>query len=268
MSMSRFELLGQPYSKTDHRRALQQKLSGRSEAAIELKHQNISAVLRDLGYFWIPGYKPRSNYQRLLAEVVEFWVRDHAEFDRYNQVAAEAPAVAPQHFDFTRFETEPPTKPKATGVGSGEQEAYGSEAKVRIRCDYVAREARNVSLGVAGEELVVKFEQHRLSQLGYDRLAAKVTHISRSEGDGAGFDVLSFDEDGTERFLEVKTTAFSRETPFYASSAELRFSQKNSGQYALYRLFDFRKTPRCFTLPGAIRDHCALDPISYRCSFR
>ena len=93
-------------------------------------------------------------------------------------------------------------------------------------------------------------------------------NIAASEGDGAGFDVLSFDADGTERFVEVKTTAFARETPFYASSAEIRFSQKNAPQYSLYRLFDFRKSPRCFSLPGAIDDHVGLDAISYRCSFR
>ena len=45
MVMLRFELLGQPYKKAAHRRALLQILAGRSEAAIELKHQNISAVL-------------------------------------------------------------------------------------------------------------------------------------------------------------------------------------------------------------------------------
>ena len=90
----------------------------------------------------------------------------------------------------------------------------------------------------------------------------------KNEGDGAGFDILSFDADGSEKFVEVKTTAFAKETPFFASSAEIRFSQQNAARYALYRLFEFRKTPKCFALPGAIRDHCALDPVSYRCSFR
>lgn len=49
-------------SRTRQRRELLQKLNGRSNGAVELEHQNISAVLRDLNCFWIPGYKPRSNY--------------------------------------------------------------------------------------------------------------------------------------------------------------------------------------------------------------
>jgi hypothetical protein len=266
MAMLRYELLGQAYNKAEHRRALLRKLSGRSEAAVELKHQNISAVLQDLGYFWIPGYKPRSNYQQLLADTVEMWVAKNPEIDRFAEVAAETPAATPEHFDFDAFETARPTV-KATEARE-DAGSYGNRSKVRIRCDYAAREARNSSLGRAGEELVVHYEQYRLSRLGLDRLADKVQHISRSEGDGAGFDVLSFEADGREKFVEVKTTAFARETPFFASSAEIRFSKQNAGQYALYRLFEFRKNPKCYALSGAIADHCALDPVSYRCSLR
>jgi hypothetical protein len=217
-----------------------------------------------LGYFWIPGYKPRSNYQRLLAEAVETWVANNPDIDRCAVVAAETPAATPEHFDFGAFETSRPLV-KAKEVRE-EPAPYGAKPKIRIRCDYAAREARNSSLGRAGEELVVQYEQYRLSRLGLDRLAAKVQHISKNEGDGAGFDVLSFEADGREKFVEVKTTAFAKETPFFASSAEIRFSQQNAAQYALYRLFAFRKNPKCFSLPGAIHDHCSLDPVSYRCA--
>lgn len=137
-----------------------------------------------------------------------------------------------------------------------------------MRRDYAAREAQNSSLGLAGEELVFRFERHRLSKAGQDRLAAKVEHVSRTQGDGLGFDILSFDEHGSEQFIEVKTTTFAKETPFFASSSEVRFAQQNSERFALFRLFEFRKSPKCFTLPGAIQDHCALDPMTFRCSFR
>ena len=114
---------------------------------------------------------------------------------------------------------------------------------------------------------MVKFEQYRLSTLGHDRLAAKVEHVSKTQGDGLGFDILSFDADGMERFIEVKTTAFAKETPFYASSSEIRFARENAEHYSLCRLFEFRKTPQCYTLPGVIENHCTLNPITYRCSF-
>lgn len=269
MAMLRFELSGQAYNKTTHRRALLSRLAGRSDGAVEMKHQNISAVLQDMGLFWIPGYKPRSNYQTILATEVEAWVAANPEIDHHALAAAEAPAATPEHFDFDAFEVSSPSLRPDWEAGVREMQApFGEERRVAVRRDYAACEARNSSLGQAGEELVVKFERYRLLKDGCDSLAANVRHISKDQGDGLGFDILSFDAEGREKFIEVKTTAFAKETPFYASASEIRFAQKNAERFSLYRLFEFRKTPKCYTLPGMIQDHCALDPINYRCSFR
>lgn len=269
MAMLRFELAGQNYNKAAHRRALLAKLDGRTEAAIEFKHQNISAVLRDLGYFWIPGYKPAQNYQGQLALEVEQWVRENPDIDRHALAAAEAPAAVPEHFDFSTFEVGSPTLAEGMQAGFQESQArYGELVRVTMRRDYAEREARNASLGFAGEELILRFERHRLTAIGQPQLAAKVEHVSRTQGDGLGFDILSYSEEGQERYIEVKTTTFAKETPFFATSREVRFAQLNSQRFSLFRLFEFRKAPRCFTLPGAIQDHCALDPLNYRCSFR
>jgi hypothetical protein len=54
--------------------------------------------------------------------------------------------------------------------------------------------------------MIFKFEQQRLRQVDRPDLARKVRWISQEEGDGAGYDILSFDQKGRERFLEVKTT--------------------------------------------------------------
>lgn len=63
-NMLKAELAGEPYSKAEHRRALQPLLGGRSESSIEFKHQNISAVLVGMGLPYIEGYKPAKNYQK------------------------------------------------------------------------------------------------------------------------------------------------------------------------------------------------------------
>lgn len=68
LSMLASELAGTPYNKAAHRRALKQKLNGRSDQSIEFKHANISAALLEAGYPYIAGYKPRSNYQQLMVE--------------------------------------------------------------------------------------------------------------------------------------------------------------------------------------------------------
>ena len=57
---------------------------------------------------------------------------------------------------------------------------------------------------MAGEQFVLSFEKARLTQAGRPDLAAKVEHVAAA-GAMVGFDVLSFDTTGRERYIEVKT---------------------------------------------------------------
>ena len=264
MRMLTLELSGQQYNKTAHRRALLLKLHERSDAAVELKHQNISAVLRDLECVWIPGYKPRGNYQQALATYVENWINVHPEFDTILQAAVEQPAVLPSAVDFLQFVVDAPTTINKVEEA---RKTYAVPIRVVMKRDYVAREARNSALGKAGELLALEYEEFRLRAAGKKQLAERIEHVSNTQGDGAGFDILSFEINGKERFVEVKTTAFAKETPFFASRNEVTFAQEMSDQFYLYRLFDFRKSPKLFSMQGKIEHHCTLDPVSYICRF-
>lgn len=261
LKMLSLELAGQAYSKAAHRRALQQKLNGRSDGSVEFKHCNISAVMIDLGFPAIRGYQPRSNYQRLLREVVEAQVNRQTSLDSLALAAVEQPAVSPEQIDFSKVVADAPVRRHMASDAA----PYRDYAP--IKRDYLAREARNTTLGIAGEEFVVRFEHWRLHQLGKTKLADRVEHVSQTKGDGLGYDVLSFDTNGKERFIEVKTTAFAKETPFFVTRNELDFSKDASDHFVLCRLFEFRQTPRFFALNGALDQHCSLDPVTYRASF-
>src|SRR4249919_271239 len=70
-AMLRAELSGQAVNKADHNRRLRERLTTRSKGSIEFKHANISAALLSLGELpYIEGYKPRSNYQSMLEQVI------------------------------------------------------------------------------------------------------------------------------------------------------------------------------------------------------
>lgn len=262
LHMLTMELAGQTYNKSIHRRALQEKLHSRSEGSIERKHQNISAVLIELGCPYISGYKPLSNYQAILLDVVLDRLKQDLLFDRSAISAAEQPAAMPLDPDFKLVFEEPPL---ASNV-SEPSTPYKTQ-RVGIQRDYLDREARNRSLGAAGEAFVLAFERHRLLTLGKSNLCDKVEHVSKTKGDGLGFDVLSFEPNGRERFIEVKTTAFGKETPFYISRNEAEFSSTFAEQFHLYRLFEFRRQPRMFDLSGRIQDKVRLDPVSYLARF-
>ncbi|MBI3527209.1 MAG: DUF3883 domain-containing protein [Betaproteobacteria bacterium] len=257
------ELAGQVYNKTKHRQVLRHKLVDRSDAAIELKHQNISAVLLALGCPWISGYKPRSNFQNLLFQVVQQAVIGNALFDQAALNAAEQPATAPLLTDLGNILVAPPELRRAVK----EIAATYMRREMGVKRDYLAREARNASLGMAGEDFVLQYERVRLHKLGKKQLSDRVEHVSATKGDGLGFDVLSFEGTGKERFIEVKTTAFAKETPFFVSKNEVEFSESFASQFQLYRLFEFRKEPKMFTLSSAVAKNCILDPISYLARF-
>jgi hypothetical protein len=261
LQMLTLELSGQTYNKTEHRTRLQSKLNGRSGGSIEFKHCNISAALIELGFPYIRGYQPRSNYQALLGQVVAEQIQGKSTLDQAALAAVQQPALVPTLDDFAKVKTEAPVR---------QSRAAQPDAPHLFRAvkrDYLEREAANTSLGLAGEEFVLKFEHWRLIQLGQKRLADRVSHVSKTQGDGLGYDVLSFESDGKERLIEVKTTTFGKDTPFFVTKGELILSKQAKDQFHLYRLFEFRKAPRLFDLPGQLDLHCMLDPVSYRASF-
>src|ERR1700680_4298201 len=64
------DLSRRPYVKSRHSAALMARI-GRTHRSVEFKHQNISAVLDELGMPWIPGYKPKRNYQNAIFDAID-----------------------------------------------------------------------------------------------------------------------------------------------------------------------------------------------------
>ncbi len=259
--MLRLEREGAPYNKSAHRRELQESLKQRTEGSIERKHQNISAVLLDIGIpSIIDGYKPLSNYQDLLRQVVEERLADFPELERHVAEEVEREAAIPEVLDILKVLV---SKPEPRPQRSSSYVRERRRADTSRRPNYLLREVRNRSLGRAGERFVVNFERARLIAEGREGLAADVEHVAQTRGDGEGFDVLSFSRDGAERFIEVKTTGFGRYTPFFVTPNELSISQRESRAYRLYRLFTFRKDPRLFVVPGQLDDSFDLSPSEF-----
>jgi hypothetical protein len=133
------------------------------------------------------------------------------------------------------------------------------------KIDFARRDAENRRLGQLGERFAVEVERRRLLSFGRDDLAAKIEWVAVTCGDGTGFDVLSFDEsDGSEQYIEVKTTGLGKHFPFYVTSNEVRCSEDCPERFRLYRVFDFSRNPRLFVVTGALSRECRLDPVQYR----
>ena len=188
---------------------------------------------------------------------------DHALTEATAQAVDAVAAHSPSTLDWAAIHVDAPRRERVR-QRVYERRAPGETVVPAI--DYLAREARNASLGAAGEEFVLQFEHARLGASGANRLADRVERVSRTRGDGLGYDILSFEADGRERLIEVKTTRFGPMTPFFASSNEVEFSSTRAEHYHLYRVFRFERAPKLFWLSGSLRQSVVLQPASYRAS--
>ncbi len=227
----------------------------RSDSSIEFKHHNISAVLQQLDLPWINGYKPRAHFQKSILDAIERHILGHPTA-QHPETLVEVLAERPQLF------IEPPPKL--------ERKLDHPEVIRRLvrKFNPAERDFLNRQLGHNGEEMVFNFEQERLRQIDRPDLARKVRWISKEEGDGAGYDILSFDLKGSERFLEVKTTVGSQTAPFYLTRNELSFSKERPKEFRICRLYDFSKTPKMFEIAPPLNKFVHLEPLSFEASFK
>ena len=160
--------------------------------------------------------------------------------------------------DIGRFIAEPPV----SSDGSKKKEIVAG-AKV-TKSDLSERDAKNRNLGEAGELFILLYERRRLRNAGLIDLAEKVVWASKKIGDGLGYDISSFDSDGSEIFLEVKTTNGGKATPFYVSKNEIEVSESKGSAYRLVRVYRFLHEPKFFIIAGKLTETLLIEAISYR----
>lgn len=90
--------------------------------------------------------------------------------------------------------------------------------------DYSETESHEI--GLLGEELVLQYEREHLRSVGRPDLADRVTHTSVVEGDGTGYDIMSFNLDDSIKYIEVKATTGGIGTPFIMTVNEVRFAEQ------------------------------------------
>ncbi len=250
------ELAGRKFSKAGHRRELQERLRRRTEPSIEFKHRNVSAVLQGLGEDWIRGYRPAANFQATLIDAVERWLARNPGWLGRPPRPLPVGGTAPLLFGHApTLGNRPPPK------------GLDRTLEVALRFDVPARDERNRELGRAGEERVLLHERAELDRAGRRDLAERVRWVSVEDGDGAGFDIESFTEDGRARLIEVKTTNGWERTPFHITSNELAVADRRPGEWLLTRVWNFSREPRAFDLRPPLETHVSLTPTTFRAEF-
>ena len=133
----------------------------------------------------------------------------------------------------------------------------------RTNVNYEERSRRAKILGNIGEDLILQSERQRISSGKYRHKLSDVIKVK----DSYGFDIRSFDDEGYEIFIEVKTTSKGIDEPFYMTKNEKIVSENNMAKYYIYRIFDLdiTKTPVEYKLKTfcAGKDQLIFEPIQF-----
>ena len=252
-SMLGKELSGQPYVKSHHCAALMARLN-RSHRSVEFKHQNISAVLDELGLPWIPGYIPKPNYQGAIFDAIDRYLSEHQSILSLAQTVSDPPLADDVFVN-------------APSVLPGAKEKPKKLLRLVRKFDPVERDRRNRSLGEAGEAFVFQSERNRLNHAGLTDLVKQIRWVSKEEGDGAGYDIHSFNLDGASRLIEVKTTNGAARTPFFISRNEYELSRERPADWCIYRVHLFAQSPQIFALRPPLDKSLRLSTEVWRAGF-
>ena len=123
----------------------------------------------------------------------------------------------------------PKQETQKSGIIS-EREVSANELSVRtnnipnfkpIIINHIQNNIDNKRIGDLGEIWVLKQEKESLKKNGKGELAEKVSHSAKNEGDGLGYDILSYNLNGEKKYIEVKTTKGRKNSTFFISRNEL-----------------------------------------------
>lgn len=137
--------------------------------------------------------------------------------------------------------------------------------------DYIREALVNRKIGLAGELFVYQFEKNKLLSIGELNLSGLVEHKSVTEGDGLGYDILSYSHSKEKMHIEVKTTKGGVNTPFFMTPNEIEFYNSYPDSYYLYRVFDFDQTSKTGEIKVLHKDldrKINFTPNSFRCNFK
>jgi hypothetical protein len=139
------------------------------------------------------------------------------------------------------------------------------KGKAASKRDYSREAESNEAVGRAGEEFVIAYEKHKLRS--HPDLAKQIRWVAESD-DSAGFDVLSYDPDGSEIYIEVKSTTGKWDSEFYMSINELTIAGKLGDSYQIYRVFDLGSSPKICKIAAPISDAVDLEAVTYKATFK
>lgn len=134
----------------------------------------------------------------------------------------------------------------------------------RNEMNYEETQRKKSEIGLEGEFFVIRYEEERLKKLFPNDETKRPQHDSQEKGDGIGYDIRSFDEEGNPIYIEVKTTSSSYDKAFYITEEEKKFSIEKAQQYRLYRVYNFKNSKGNIGITAGSLEAFCERPVAYK----
>lgn len=134
--------------------------------------------------------------------------------------------------------------------------------------DFVQKSFKQKNIGEAGEELVYQYEREKISKYKLPK-TKQVRRVAKLDGDGLGYDILSYDKQGNELYIEVKATEGPENGTLFITANELEMSELYPEQYRLYRVYDLdvaNLTGKISVREGSLKELC-ITAQTYKVDF-
>ncbi|MCD1116958.1 DUF3883 domain-containing protein [Chryseobacterium turcicum] len=165
------------------------------------------------------------------------------------------PPIESLKFDYVDLQTNELTEPK--------EKRTEKETKI----DYSNRSKKFKRIGDRGEQIVLRAERQFLKKNGKMDLAKLVDQISERD-DSVGYDIKSYDLDGTEKLIEVKSTLRKiGKSNIFLSANELQVAE-NEKNYYFYIVYEVGSTrPKIWRIKSSdllSDENIVKEPILYK----
>lgn len=154
-----------------------------------------------------------------------------------------------------------------TSPSAGGKSRRGRPKKIKVgrHINYADLQAKKNKVGELGELIALNIAYDELRKAGVDKEPVRVSVV---EGDGLGYDIRSWDKNGTEIHIEVKTTTGNRKDGFDITPNEVAASREENIIYRIYRIYDLdikKGTAKICVYEGPISaEEYELVPTAYR----
>ena len=138
----------------------------------------------------------------------------------------------------------------------------GSDSGQSSDVDFGEKQRLNEFFGRLAEDEALRCEKERLRRAGREDLAEAVRSVSNNYS--LGYDIASFNEDGSKRYIEVKAARSNKTfAHFFLSRNELLKSRKLQPNYYYYFVFQVKEKPYVKYIEASELEERFLSAIQY-----